>query len=439
MSLFSFFNVGRTLASFASSCTRTDDQNTEADLNLGQDYLTKDFECIFEDEKRVADLMEEKGQAAQVWLDRMQQVADSAGTPAQLRTSVLGGMERLTKKSGLSPICLTIRNVRKLGDYPVAYGAFGVVWKGKVGRSSELVCLKVSKLYRYPEAETLFQAYLREAIVWRQMKHPNVLPFLGIYHLENNEQLCLISPWMERGNLAQYVRSTPRERIEYYNLVHDVASGLSYLHLHEIVHGDLKAVNVLITPSGRASIGDVGVTRVAESHSQNLTSSAPRSAGTARWLAPELLNGCETSKQSDIYAYACVCYEIFTGQHPLPEIKLEATVVHNVVQGKHSSRPEDSSELHDFMWKIMESCWDTDPSRRPGADKILRDVQLNTPNSTTAPQAQEWNDDSLSQEIWKNVTHRNNPTIPDSRFSRGTGAASALRSCFVSLKVPSKP
>ncbi|KAF9255846.1 hypothetical protein L218DRAFT_883160, partial [Marasmius fiardii PR-910] len=149
------------------------------------------------------------------------QLVDRPSTSSQLRSSVLATMLRLSKRSGLHPTCLTIQNVRKLGNYPIAAGGFGDVWKGVIGESSESVCLKVVKIYLQSNVEKLCKAYLREAIVWRQLQHPNVLPFLGIYYLENNQQVCLISPWMERGNLLQYVTTTPRENVEHYSLVHD--------------------------------------------------------------------------------------------------------------------------------------------------------------------------------------------------------------------------
>ncbi|KAF9256483.1 kinase-like protein, partial [Marasmius fiardii PR-910] len=280
-------------------------------------------------------------------------------------SSILTVMLRLSKKSGLYPQCLSVRNVKKLGKYPVAHGGFGDVWKGIIGESNEPVCVKTVKIYLQSDKEKLCRAYMQESIVWRQLKHPNVLPFLGIYYLENDQQLCLISPWMENGNLVQYVKSTPRTDIEHYTLVYDVTNGLRYLHEREFVHGDLKGVNVLITHSKRACIGDFGLSRVIETHGLNLTTSTTRPVGTSRWLAPELLTGNRTSKESDIYAYGCVCYEIFTGLHPFPNLPTDGAVVLHVVQGKHSSRPEDISELNDSMWALMESCWNMDPSARP--------------------------------------------------------------------------
>ena len=50
---------------------------------------------------------------------------------------------------------------------------------------------------------------MQEGIVWRQLNHPNVLPFMGIYYLDTQQrQLCLVSPWMEEGNLVEFLQNT---------------------------------------------------------------------------------------------------------------------------------------------------------------------------------------------------------------------------------------
>ncbi|KAJ8083217.1 hypothetical protein PM082_009089 [Marasmius tenuissimus] len=235
-------------------------------------------------------------------------------------------MLRLSKNSGLYPTCLSIQNVKKIGEYPIAAGGFGDVWKGSIGASSMLVCLKVVKVYLKSDLVKLTNEYLREAILWRQLKHPNVLPFFGIYRLEHTQQLCLISPWIEKGNLVEFLKATKREDVDHYTLVYDVTSGLAYLHSRKIVHGDLKGLNILITCSFRACIADFGLSRIIDTNDLQITTSTTRPVETARWLAPELLVGSGgPSKESDVYSYACVCYEIFTGLQPFPELANEMT------------------------------------------------------------------------------------------------------------------
>ncbi|KAJ8083240.1 hypothetical protein PM082_009112 [Marasmius tenuissimus] len=312
-------------------------------------------------------------------------------------------MLRLSKNSGLHPTCLSIQNVKKIGDFPITAGGFGDVWKGTIGDSSELVCLKVVKVYLKSDLVKLTNEYLREAILWRQLKHPNVLPFFGIYRLEHTQQLCLISPWMEKGNLVEFLKATKREDVDHYTLVYDVTSGLAYLHSRKIVHGDLKGLNILITCSFRACIADFGLSRITDTNGLRITTSTTRPVGTARWLAPELLVGSGgPSKESDVYSYACVCYEIFTGLQPFPELANEMTVAFNVAQGKRPSRPEGAPELSDVMWALMNVCWDTNPSSRPSASHVLEKVER---IAVRVSPASDWSE-SLFTQVWENVEYR---------------------------------
>ncbi|KAL0570533.1 Rho guanine nucleotide exchange factor [Marasmius crinis-equi] len=341
----------------------------------GLDGALRMVEDMLSDERKCRELLEVRGDEAQNCLDALQLLADSRNVAANLRSSILKMMLHLSKRSGLCPNCLIIKNVKKLGAFPVGGGGFGDVWKGKI--REQLVCLKVVKVYLRSDMALLMKEYMREAIVWQQLKHPNLLPFVGMYYLDKTrEQLCLVSPWMERGDLLQYLKETPRQDVDHQTLVYDVAAGLSYLHERKIVHGDLKSVNILVTPDERACIGDFGLSRVADSHGLRLsTSTSGQARGTIRWLSPELLEPpCHSSTRSDIYAYASVCYEIFTGNTPFHELVEGAVIVAVLRDKRHPARPEDASELTDSMWEIMESCWAHEPNLRPAAADVLSQV-----------------------------------------------------------------
>ncbi|KAK1228999.1 hypothetical protein PQX77_007952 [Marasmius sp. AFHP31] len=341
------------------------------------------------DEEQRRDILETKGEDAQRWLDTLQLLADSADISSPLRSTILQIMLRLSKKSGCCPKCLVIQNVDKEGEHPVGGGGFGDVWKGTMDHagSTQTVCLKVVKIYLTSDVRQSLAEYLREAIVWKQLDHPNVLPFLGIYYLDHTRQrICLVSPWMEHGNLVQYLKDTPRESIDHLALALDVASGLSHLHVKKIVHADLKGVNVLIMPSGRACICDFGLSLIADSQAIGLSSSTSRSAGTLRWMAPELLaENVTATKESDIYAFACVCYEILTSLPPFHECKNDGAVIIQVSLGKRPSRPEDLPNSLSVVWDLMEVCWQEDPSLRPSASTILRDYNVGVTTPTGAP------------------------------------------------------
>ncbi|KAJ8077647.1 Rho guanine nucleotide exchange factor [Marasmius tenuissimus] len=269
------------------------------------------IQAFFKDAQKCRRVLETEGDEAQRWLDLLQALADHPAVPRKSKSTIFKVMLRLSKKSGMYPKCLKINNVEKMGSYPVAGGGFGDVWKGKI--ATEIVCLKVVKVYLASDVQQLLKEYMQEAIVWQQLRHPNLLPFVGMYYLgEGQGQLCLVSPWIERGNLMTFLKNTPPELVDRMLLAYDVAAGLAHLHGMKIVHGDMKGLNVLITPEVRACISDFGLSHVADSRAVKLsTSFTSRAKGTTRWLAPELSSA--STEKSDMYAYGCVCYEICAG------------------------------------------------------------------------------------------------------------------------------
>ncbi|KAJ8077652.1 Rho guanine nucleotide exchange factor [Marasmius tenuissimus] len=349
------------------------------------------IQAFFEDAEKCRKIIDAEGDEAQRWLDFLQTLTDYPGIPRQSRSTIFKIMLRLSKKSGMFPRCLKINNVEKLGLYPVAGGGFGDVWKGKI--AAEIVCLKVVKVYLASDVQQLLNEFMQEAIVWQQLKHPNILPFVGMYYFgEGQGQLCLVSPWMEQGNLVAFLKNAPPEMIDRMLLVSDIASGLAHLHGMKIVHGDMKGVNVLITPELRACIGDFGLSHVADSHALRIsTSFASRAKGTTRWLAPELLDpqlSNISTDQSDMYAYGCVCYEIFAGHPPFHGLTDGAVVVAVLVRQQYPSRPGVLD--NDVIWELMTSCWSSDPSLRPTAADILERIRGLSSIQGGIPVAPDW-------------------------------------------------
>ncbi|KAF7354934.1 Protein kinase domain-containing protein [Mycena sanguinolenta] len=273
---------------------------------------------------------------------------------------------RLSGECGLHPTCFTLTGVKKMGQQ-VAGGGFGDIWKGSVG--GQTVAVKSMRQFKDDDVKVSMKKLGREALIWRQLSHPNLLPFFGLYMLDN--RLCLISPWMDNGDLKDFLKNAPAD-IDRISLMVDVARGLEYLHSQDVVHGDLKPVNILITPSGRACISDFGLSAIVDALSLKMSfSSRSGRAGTVRYQAPELLkNQSSTHFGSDIYAFACVGYEILTGKVPFYEVDNEAAVICKVVIDE--ARPLGLGMVFpDDLRLLVEDCWQQKAEKRPTSTTIL--------------------------------------------------------------------
>ncbi|CAE6460782.1 unnamed protein product [Rhizoctonia solani] len=121
----------------------------------------------------------------------------------------------------------------------------------------------------------------RELSCWLSHKHENILPVLGFAVVKGD--LAMISPWMSNGCVTEYVAvNSSCNRVV---LCTQLARAIAYLHDHNVVHGDIKGPNVLISESGTVKITDFGVSIM--EHKEVEFSATSSSRGTQRWQASE--------------------------------------------------------------------------------------------------------------------------------------------------------
>ncbi|KIM74323.1 hypothetical protein PILCRDRAFT_706883 [Piloderma croceum F 1598] len=288
---------------------------------------------------------------------------------------------------------------------PAAGNGFGEVYRGRLG--GQKLAIKVLRvLRRMKDTKSMQGTFLRKAVMWRQLSHPNVLPFLGLYRLERSPPLmCLLTPWVENGNLAEYLNKFPNTNCLHLSL--DIAQGLEYLHGMQIVHGNLKGPNILISPSGRACLADTGQAAPKNIKDLLMTDTILGTEGTLKWRAPELLlakSNDDTrlvTQATDVYAFAMVCYEMFSGELPFRDFS-DQKLASALVQGERPPRPFHPLSrlrgLDDDMWDVVEVCWNQDAEKRLEASQVvecLRQflrfvIDIRPPYSNMAPKSLMW-------------------------------------------------
>ncbi|KAJ6471774.1 hypothetical protein C8R47DRAFT_1297139 [Mycena vitilis] len=203
-------------------------------------------------------------------------------------------------------------NVTLASTHPTAYGGFSNIYRGKQkdddGKEVE-VALKVLRHFEDQPAETrhrLRSKFAKEALMWFDLKHPNIVPFLGVDTINfPNLGGAMISPWMPRGNVLRYIAENSPVAPYAVELLKDIISGLNYLHAANIVHGDMCGRNILINELGRASLTDFGLAGLVESEP---TLGSSTRGGSARWQSPELIAppsgiSFKRTTASDIWAF----------------------------------------------------------------------------------------------------------------------------------------
>ncbi|KAG6331755.1 hypothetical protein ID866_7336 [Astraeus odoratus] len=218
------------------------------------------------------------------------------------------------------------------------------------------------------------QHIIREIRLWSQLRHKNIAPVFGVI-TKYDSAVSIVTKWMPQGNAYDYVQN---KDIDPRPLLLHVALGLQYLHgqgLTPILHGNLRARNVLISEDGRALLADYGLSALIES-SFDTTFAAPIPP-TVRWMAPELIDNGKPTIQSDVWAFGMTALELFTRSPPYSDIRDIRSVIRRILEGP-PSRPTDEStcfRMTDAWWEICTSCWERSEASRPPISCIAEKVK----------------------------------------------------------------
>ncbi|KAK0190045.1 kinase-like domain-containing protein [Armillaria mellea] len=307
-----------------------------------------------------------------VVMDILQQELDGTHHSDAYHAACMKCLRVLCRAQKAVPSSLFLRDVTKEGKNAIDGGGFADIWKGR--RHNTQVCLKVLRVFgtEDPQVKVLWD-FCQEALMWRQLRHPNVLPLLGVSKDLFTPRYCLISPWMANGNIMSYLRAHPDH--DRLTSLFQVAEGMKYLHNLNppIVHADIRGANILVKDDLRCCLADFGLSLFAES--QALDSTSRTKKGSVRWLAPEYIDPNVAIDRAyitarDIYAYGCTVVEIFTGEPPFNDIKNEAAVILALIAGKRPLRPRQL--LQDSLWSLVMVCLTSSPSQRPNAGRISK-------------------------------------------------------------------
>ncbi|KAJ7233204.1 kinase-like domain-containing protein, partial [Mycena rebaudengoi] len=186
----------------------------------------------------------------------------------------------------------------------------------------------------------------------------------------------MVSPWMENGTVLRYLNDHGRDNVD--RLLSEIAQGLEYLHSRNIVHGDLRGANILINDKWSACLADFGLTSLSDATAA--THSSNRN-GSVRWMAPELLAPdrfghlkFSRTPASDIYAFGCVCLELYTGRPPFADIS-ETAAMFRVINGERPLKPSCDPPILEALWQYVDKYWTENSAMRPVTDVVVQQMR----------------------------------------------------------------
>ena len=229
--------------------------------------------------------------------------------------------------------------------------------------------------------QNVTERFILECRLMSDLRHPQVVQFLGVCFLPPQSRIPML--------VMEYLPSSLEDLLESANdiplcykrtILHDVALGLSFLHGRDppVIHRDLTAKNVLLTPDMRAKIADLGVARILNIQPGKLETTLTRVPGTTCYMPPEVFSHYTTYNSSiDIFSFGHLT--LYTLTQSFPNV-VAATYINEdgllLAQTEIERRGEAVEKLceqfgnhHPFVSLIVE-CLQNNHKKRPSSKQV---------------------------------------------------------------------
>ncbi|KAJ7975214.1 Protein kinase [Quillaja saponaria] len=244
----------------------------------------------------------------------------------------------------------------------IGLGSYGEVYRGD-WHGTEVA---VKRFLDQDITGESLEEFKSEVRIMKRVRHPNVVLFMGAVTRPPN--LSIVTEFLPRGSLYRLIHRPnnlldERRRLR---MALDAARGMNYLHNCSpvIVHRDLKSPNLLVDKNWVVKVCDFGLSRM--KHSTFLSSRS--TAGTAEWMAPEVLRNEPSNEKCDVYSFGVILWELATLQQPWGGMNPMQVVGAVGFQHRRLDIPND---MDPAIADIIRKCWQTEPKLRPTFSEIM--------------------------------------------------------------------
>ena len=252
-------------------------------------------------------------------------------------------------------------------------GAYGVVYKVTVDGvpciAKRLHDILVDPGVPKRQRASIQQKSHGECVLLSQLRHPNVVHFVGVHYGSNQDDMSLIVECLDT-DLARCLETQPNIPIEIkLSILLDVSYGLLYLHTHspQILHRDLTTANILLTRDKRAKLADLGVSKLLDPRTQAamMQTKAP---GTPYYMPPEALKeNPRYDEKLDIFSFGYLALYVVNQDFPevfevtITPVMLRDETLQILKRQKAIDEIGRDHSLHDVVTK----CLQDNPKKRP--------------------------------------------------------------------------
>ncbi|KAJ5070909.1 ire1-related [Anaeramoeba ignava] len=156
--------------------------------------------------------------------------------------------------------------------------------------------------------------------------------------------------------------------VQLYNILKQIANGVGFLHSINIIHYDIKPLNILLDKNGTVKISDMGLSKKIEEEKTTISESSSKIRGTHGWRSPEILLNQKHTSSVDVFSIGCVFFYALTqGVHPFGDsFEIESNIT--------SFNPKNLHLIEKFPIEYDLVSWmlEKDPQKRPTINEVTK-------------------------------------------------------------------
>ncbi|MFD1581875.1 protein kinase domain-containing protein, partial [Microbulbifer halophilus] len=243
--------------------------------------------------------------------------------------------------------------------------------------TGELRAIKTPSV-NFSDDPLYIERFIAEEWTGRRLDHPGII---RVYPPRPERQfLYHVLEYIDGQNLRQWMQLNPQPAVEQVReLIAQLVSALRRLQRMEIVHGDLKPENIMVTADGRLKLIDLGGADGAGIREHlNLADDTP--PGSKNYAAPEYFLGDRPSHRSDIFSLGVIAYELLTGRYPYPErAGFRHYQLKHYASLRYTRARQHREDIPEWIDGALRKACAPDPGHRyPALSEFVHD--LHTPN-----------------------------------------------------------
>ncbi|MGZ5431443.1 MAG: protein kinase [Thermoanaerobaculia bacterium] len=257
---------------------------------------------------------------------------------------------------------------QSLGPYAIGERVGSSVWLAEDTRNSRKIAVKLLTR-QLPKDTARRDALIRDVRVSAALYHTFLVPIIEI--VPQGDNLLMIMDIVDAQPIARKVHDAPLDRAEFFRVAYQLASVVKYLHMKNILHGNIAGDSVLVTGEGQVKLAGLNIANLLRR--ENASSAYQQKGSDPRavvYLAPEQIATATIEERTDIFSMGVVFYEMATGKLPF-QGATAPDIARAIVEGTPMSPRAANPNIDNAVMSVLGACLFKDPFKRAKDARLL--------------------------------------------------------------------